>query len=208
MRQRTSRRNGTSPGRYVACLPRLAGTRAGDRRVHRQQQPKRRHIARRRARHASPPEKGTRGMKQEHRFDRGLRAFAPPLARSVLALALAGLMLLPGAASVAASNPNCTAEQGQAFIDDGQLHPGDSRVHAASSTPSRPRWTDTAAEPRPCCSSVGSPTPITTTTRASPRSWCRCTRMPSARSTTTTPPGSRSIPTRSRPSPGRASRVG
>ena len=59
-------------------------------------------------------------MKREHRFDRGLRALALP-ARSVLALALAGLMLLPGAASVAASSPNCTAEQGQDFIDAGQL---------------------------------------------------------------------------------------
>ena len=59
-------------------------------------------------------------MKKEHRFDRGLRALALP-ARTVLALALAGLMLLPGAASVAASSPNCTSEQGQDFIDAGQL---------------------------------------------------------------------------------------
>lgn len=60
-------------------------------------------------------------MTEVHRFDRGLRALAPSPARSVLALALAGLMLLPGAASVAASGPNCTADQGQDFIDAGQL---------------------------------------------------------------------------------------
>ena len=116
-------------------------------------------------------------------------------------------MLLPGAASVAASSPNCTPQQGQDFIDAGQLTQAiheftcvidaertevDGYRGRAEALLLLGRFSDAYHDYNTGITALVVP----------------LHRMPSARSTTTTPLGCRSIRTRSRPSPGRASRVG